>query len=114
MNAAALGARRSLFGVRKEAAPNAERQTPNAKRRLRVLLVHNKLTRFVRIDRDLLWRRYDVDEFVVAGRWTSPWRGWRGRRPGGRLLFLVCPHQYPPPPPSSAGAGWAGGGGGGG
>src|SRR2546423_15645619 len=94
MNAAALGARRSLFGVRKEAAPNAERQTPNAKRRLRVLLVHNKLTRFVRIDRDLLWRRYDVDEFVVAGRWASPWVRGRGRRPGaGRPWPCALPRM---------------------
>ena len=41
-------------------------------RRTRVLLVHNKLTRFVRIDRDLLRARYDVEDFVVAGRWASP------------------------------------------
>src|SRR5919201_2081326 len=49
-------------------------------RRTRVLLVHNKLTRFVRIDRDLLRARYDVEDCVVAGRWASPWRVWQAVR----------------------------------
>jgi glycosyltransferase involved in cell wall biosynthesis len=56
-------------------------------RRTRVLLVHNKLTRFVRVDRDLLRARYDVEDFVVAGRWASPWRLWRAVR---RCDVLFC------------------------
>ena len=56
-------------------------------RRTRVLLVHNKLTRFVRIDRDLLRARYDVEDFVVAGRWASPWRVWQAVR---RCDVLFC------------------------
>src|SRR5918911_4129326 len=56
-------------------------------RRTRVLLVHNKLTRFVRVDRDLLRARYDVEDFVVAGRWASPWRLWQAVR---RCDVLFC------------------------
>src|ERR671939_1254607 len=56
-------------------------------RRTRVLLVHNKLTRFVRIDRDLLRARYDLEAFVVAGRWASPWLVWQAVR---RCDVLFC------------------------
>ncbi len=49
-------------------------------RRPRVLFVHNKLTPFVRIDRDLLRARYGVDELAIAGRWAAPWALWRAVR----------------------------------
>ncbi len=57
------------------------------KPRPRVLFVHNKLTPFVRADRDLLRARYDVEELAVAGRWTAPWRLWPAV---GRSDILFC------------------------
>ena len=56
-------------------------------RRPRVLLVHNKLTRFVRTDRDLLRARYELEELAIAGRWASPWRVWQAVR---RCDVLFC------------------------
>ncbi len=53
----------------------------------RVLFVHNKLTPFVRIDRDLLRARYEVEEVAISGRWAAPWRLWRGAR---RCDALFC------------------------
>lgn len=46
----------------------------------RVLFVHNRLTTFVRIDRDLLRARYDVEELAITGRWAAPWRVWSAVR----------------------------------
>jgi glycosyltransferase involved in cell wall biosynthesis len=52
-----------------------------------VLLIHNKLTRFVRTDRDLLRARYELEELAIAGHWASPWRVWEAVR---RCDVLFC------------------------
>src|SRR5918912_1720578 len=66
-------------------------------RRTRVLLVHNKLTRFVCIDRDLLRARYELEELAIAGHWASPWRVWRAvRRCDVRLCWFASMHSLLP------------------
>jgi glycosyltransferase involved in cell wall biosynthesis len=52
-----------------------------------VLLVHNKLTRFVRTDRDLLRARYELEELAIAGHWAPLWRVWQAVR---RCDVLFC------------------------
>lgn len=38
---------------------------------MRVLFVHTGLTRFIRLDRDLLASRFEVSDWVQAGRWVD-------------------------------------------
>ncbi len=63
----------------------------------RVLFVHNKLTPFVRIDRDLLRARYEVEELTISGRWAAPWRLWRGvRRCDALFCWFASAHSLLP------------------
>ncbi len=65
--------------------------------RPRVLLAHNKLTPFVRIDRDLLRQRYDVEELAIAGRTATPWAVWRAvRRNDVVLCWFASAHSLLP------------------
>lgn len=59
---------------------DAEAVPADVEPRVRVLLVHNKLTPFVRIDRDMLRTCYDVRELAISGRWAPPLELWRGVR----------------------------------
>jgi len=63
----------------------------------RVLLVHNKLTPFVRIDRDLLRHRYDVEELAIAGRTATLWAVWQAvRRNDVVLCWFASAHGLLP------------------
>jgi len=73
------------------------RDDEDTRMRPRVLLVHNKLTPFVRIDRDLLRQRYDVEELAIMGRTATPWMAWRAvRRNDVVLCWFASAHSLLP------------------
>ncbi len=65
-----------------------------------ILFVHNRLTPFVKIDRDLLAARFDVDEYVVARDLPSSsalWSLWRRVRACDVVYcWFASAHSLPP------------------